>query len=181
MPFTPFHLGAGILASSVTPKRAFSFGVFLVAQGVMDVQPGLGLLLDWDVLHGWTHTYPAAVVLAVLVIALWGLWERVRPQRFDAARVGPVVLMTSALFGTLSHVWLDSQYHAEMASLTPSVLRLVPAGDAAVMTEILCGVAALVGGVIWAVRWLTLRLMRCRQANSERGEYDIEKAIRPPR
>ena len=104
MPFTPFHLGAGILASSVTPKRAFSFGVFLVAQGVMDVQPGLGLLLGWDVLHGWTHTYPAAVALAVPVIALWRLWERVRPQRFDAARVGPVVLMASALFGTLSYL-----------------------------------------------------------------------------
>ena len=158
MPFTPFHLGAGILACSVTPKRAFSFGVFLVAQGVMDVQPGLGLLLGWDVLHGWTHTYPAAVALAVLVIALWRLWERVQPPRFDAARVGPVVLMASALFGTLSHVWMDSQYHAEMANLTPSVLRLVQAGDAAVMTETLCGASAVVGGVIWLLRWLVARI-----------------------
>ncbi len=53
MPFTPFHLGLGALVKSVTPNKAFSFQVFLLSQVLIDIQPGLGLFLGWNELHGW--------------------------------------------------------------------------------------------------------------------------------
>jgi hypothetical protein len=158
MPFTPFHFGIGALTKSVTPSRAFSFQVFALAQVLMDIQPGLGLLLGWDVLHGWTHTYPGALAIALATGAVWLIWVAIRPQRFDSGPIRDGVVISSALFGTLSHVWLDSQFHAEMANLTPGMLKLWTTGDVTTSIETACLAAACLALLIIGVRSLLGRI-----------------------
>jgi hypothetical protein len=158
MPFTPFHLGIGALAKSVTPRRAFSFQVFALAQVLMDIQPGLGLFLGWDELHGWTHTFPGALVIALATGAAWWIWVAIRTKHFDNGPISREVVVSSALFGTVSHVWLDSQFHVEMAKLTPGMLKLWSTGDVTTGIETSCLAAAGLGLVIVGMRSLLCRI-----------------------
>ncbi len=73
------------------------------------------------------HTYAGALLIALATMAAWLSWVRVRPECFDNGPVSNLVMVTSALFGTLSHVWLDSQFHAEMERL--NMLRLWETAD----------------------------------------------------
>lgn len=155
MPFTPFHFGIGALVKSVSPGRAFSFQVFALSQILIDIEPGLGLFLGWDELHGWTHTYAGALLVAMATVAIWWLWERVRPKRLDNGPVSAFVMASSALLGTLSHVWLDSQFHAEMAKLTPDSLKLWTTGDVTTSIEMACLAAAGLALIIYGARRLS--------------------------
>lgn len=155
MPFTPFHFGIGALVKSVTPARAFSFQVFALSQALIDIQPGLGLFLGWDELHGWTHTYPGALLIALATMVVWRGWVVGRPKRFDNGSISNFVVASSALFGTLSHVWLDSQFHAEMSNLTPNLLKLWKSGDVTTNIETACLAAAGLALLVYGVRRLS--------------------------
>jgi ribosomal-protein-alanine N-acetyltransferase len=131
MPFTPFHMGAGLAVKGVAGHR-FSVLMFGLAQVAMDIQPGIGLILGSEVLHGWTHTYAGATLIALIVLALGRplallilrRWNRelvghrlawlVSPEQLDwkAAAAG-------AFVGTYSHVALDSLMHADMHPWAP--------------------------------------------------------------
>ena len=77
MPFTPFHMGAG-LALKAMAGRHFSVLTFGMAQVAMDIEPLVGMLRGAALLHGPTHTYlgavPIALATAALAIASSALW-----------------------------------------------------------------------------------------------------------
>jgi hypothetical protein len=155
MPVTPFHFGLGALAKSIAPKR-FSFQVFFLSQVLMDIQPGINLILGWRPLHGWTHTYLGAVCVGMLAALLWRIWEKIRPDLFATSVINNFVLIASCLFGTLSHVWLDSQYHQEMWRLTPIFARLLAPNE----VEKFCLAVLGIAGIIFVIRWLVARIRR---------------------
>ena len=64
MPFTPLHMGPGILIKSVL-QGSFSLMVFGWTQIVMDIQPLLVMLTGEGHLHGFTHTYIGATLIAL--------------------------------------------------------------------------------------------------------------------
>ena len=65
MPFTPIHLGPG-LAFKAIGGRSFSFMVFGGAQVLMDIEPLVGILRGWPVLHGYTHTVLGALAIGTV-------------------------------------------------------------------------------------------------------------------
>ncbi len=69
MPITPFHLGPGVLIKSVLQER-FSLTIFAFSQGLIDIQPVLVILLGKGHLHGFTHTYAGAILLALISTTL---------------------------------------------------------------------------------------------------------------
>ncbi len=69
MPFTPFHLGPG-LAIKAMLGSGFSLTLFGVAQVVMDIEPLIRLLRGDRLVHGWTHSYLGATLVAGLVLLL---------------------------------------------------------------------------------------------------------------
>lgn len=153
MPFTPYHLGIGALAKSVTP-RWFSFQVFFLSQVLIDIEPGVGLIRGSEVLHGFTHTWSGALLLSLATFVVWKAWERFRPARYAMAVVVPPVIVGSALFGTLSHVFLDSLYHAEMAHLRLIDPDMAKWADLPTSVEALCLAALLLAGMMWGLRSL---------------------------
>jgi hypothetical protein len=153
MPVTPFHFGLGAVAKSIAPKN-FSFQVFLLSQILMDIQPGINLILGWRPLHGWTHTYLGAILVGLFVVFIWKIWEKLRPKQFATAIANNLSIGISSLFGTVSHVWLDSQYHQEMWRLTPNWARLLTPNQ----VEGFCITTIGIAGIIYAVRLLTLWL-----------------------
>jgi hypothetical protein len=115
MPFTPFHMGIGVVAKAVAP-RLISLQVFALTQVTMDIEPGVRMVIDSDVLHGWTHTLAGAVPVAIACALVWQILERRRIWRWTFDAITPGMLWTSCLVGTWSHVLLDSLIHRDMAS-----------------------------------------------------------------
>ena len=64
MPFTPIHMGPGILIKSLL-QGSFSLMVFGWTQIVMDIQPLIVLISGEGHLHGFTHTYIGAILIAI--------------------------------------------------------------------------------------------------------------------
>lgn len=169
MPFTAFHMGPGLAIKAVAGRR-FSLLAFGVAQVVMDMEPLIGMVRGAAVLHGPTHTYLAALVLAVLVAAICPWASRALLQRFhrelrfyrldwlveEPTWQGHAVL-SGALLGTLSHVLLDSFMHADITPLAPwSDSNVLLAGVSVDTLHGLCVLSGALGALGWVARgWLS--------------------------
>lgn len=123
MPLTPFHMGPGILVK-VLLQGSFSLMVFGWTQIVMDLQPLVAIVTGEGRLHGFTHTYIGATLVAIFsavtgkYFSQWGL-----VTFFDGSQRGINirwwVAFLSAFIGSYSHVFLDSIMHADMEPLSP--------------------------------------------------------------
>jgi len=125
MPFTPFHMGPGILMKALL-RGGFSLMVFGWTQIVMDIQPLLVLITGEGHLHGFSHTYVGASLLAVLA-ALSGKYLSelgliilisVSPR----IKIAWKVAFISAFIGTFSHVLMDSIMHGDVEPFFPASL-----------------------------------------------------------
>lgn len=124
MPFTPFHMGPGLLIKAIL-QGSFSLMVFGWTQIIMDIQPLLVILTGAGHLHGFSHTYIGATLLAMFSaltgkpLSEWGLQViGVSPWQ-NAIRIRWWVVFTSAFIGSYSHVILDSLMHTDMQPFYP--------------------------------------------------------------
>jgi LexA-binding, inner membrane-associated putative hydrolase len=173
MPFTPFHMGPGLAMKALAGRR-FSLVVFGVSQVAMDLEVLVRIVRHDPVLHGFTHTYLGATLVAA-VSALAGrplgqlILNRLRPDpedRFLTWLRGPPrlswpVAITSALAGTWSHVALDSLMHADMNPWRPFSDGNGLLG--AVSIEALhlgCVASAIAGALLMGLLYLAQALLR---------------------
>lgn len=126
MPFTPFHMGPGLLIKGML-QGAFSLMVFGWTQIVMDIQPLIVLLSGEGHLHGFSHTYVGATLLAIFsattgkYLSQFGLWV----LKIESALHNNIpwkVVLISAFIGSFSHVLLDSIMHADVQPFYPLTL-----------------------------------------------------------
>jgi membrane-bound metal-dependent hydrolase YbcI (DUF457 family) len=124
MPFTPFHMGPGLLVKSLL-QGSFSLMVFGWTQIVMDIQPLVVLIAGDGHLHGFTHTYLGATLIG-LFSGLSGKYAGEFGLRFlSQPQFLPIrwpVAITSALLGSFSHVLLDSIMHDDVQPFAPFLL-----------------------------------------------------------
>jgi hypothetical protein len=154
MPFTPFHMGPGILIKAVL-QGSFSLIVFGWSQIVMDLQPLMAILTGRGEYHGFTHTYLGATLIGAFstltgkYLAELVLVRVLGKHRLEIA-VTWWVAGLSAFIGTYSHIVLDSIVHADMQPLYPfsaanHLLHLLSWGS----MHKLCVVAGIVGAAIY--------------------------------
>lgn len=131
LPFTPFHMGAALVVKPALDHR-FSVISFGIAQVAMDLEPGIRMWAHADVLHGPTHTFLGALIMAfvVMLIApgicnrLLAKWNKEvayckQPWLTHAEPVSKFAVANGAFFGTLSHVVLDSLMHHDIRPMSP--------------------------------------------------------------
>ncbi len=132
MPVTPFHVGPGSLVK-VLLREKFSLTIFAFAQIVIDLQP-LAAMLGADIeVHGFTHTYLGATLVGA-ISGIFGkplceqglrLWNRdmslskSHPLWHFPEKISWLIVISSALIGTYSHVLLDCIMHAEIQPFYP--------------------------------------------------------------
>jgi hypothetical protein len=131
MPLTPLHMGPGLVFKAGLGAR-MSVVAFGLSQVAIDVEPLLAFLLGWMKLHGWTHTYLGATLIAAAVTAVgrppseWILrrWNReLRHHKLDRFQspekltLGQVAC--GSFVGTWSHVAIDSLMHPDMRPFAP--------------------------------------------------------------
>lgn len=126
MPITPLHFGPGVLARAAIGPR-FGLAGYLVAQVLLDLEPGLklfNLMPEGLGLHTLHTLAVAPLYVAATLWLVWG-WRRVRssssPQPFWTEALGATV-------GVASHLALDALYHIDVATGLgyPGASALVP-------------------------------------------------------
>lgn len=159
MPFTPIHMGPGLLIKSLL-QGAFSLMVFGWSQIVMDIQPLVVLLTGEGHLHGFSHTYLGASLLAI-VSALSGKYLANIGLKFMAIidKTGAVDWFTavlSAFIGCFSHVAIDSIMHADLQPFYPWIQNNALLGLVSIeRLHKLCLYSGLLGASLYfAIRYL---------------------------
>ena len=128
MPFTPFHMGPGILVKGLL-QGSFSLMVFGWSQIIMDLQPLWVLLVGHGHLHGFSHTFVGCSLIAIFsavsgkYLGEFGL-RLIRFSRpISHVTISWPVAVLSAFFGGVSHVFLDGIMHSDVQPFYPFVLN----------------------------------------------------------
>lgn len=99
--------------------------VFGWAQIVMDMQPLAVMITGEGELHGFSHTYVGATLLALFsaltgkYLSEFGLDLLRVPGNHRSNNIGWKVTLGSAFIGTFSHVFLDSIMHLDVQPYYP--------------------------------------------------------------
>ncbi len=164
MPFTPFHMGPGVLVKAVL-QGSFSLMVFGWTQIVMDVQPLIVMITGSGHLHGFTHTFIGASLIAVFsgvtgkYLSEFGL-KLLQIGTSGEVTIIWVVAISSAFIGSFSHVILDGIMHTDVEPFYPFTLFNAFHGLISVQAlHKLCLYSGLLGtGVYYGVRlWVQRR------------------------
>jgi membrane-bound metal-dependent hydrolase YbcI (DUF457 family) len=160
MPFTPIHMGPGLLIKSLL-QGSFSLMVFGWAQILMDIQPLIVLITGEGHLHGFTHTYVGAILMAVFAaltgkyLAELGLKTLRISKNGHPIIIGWSIVFLSAFIGSFSHVLLDSIMHSDVEPFFPYRVNNQFLGLLSVsMLHKVCLYSGLMGAVIYyAIDW----------------------------
>ena len=154
-------MGPGILIKAIL-QSSFSLMVFGWTQIVMDIQPLIVMITGEGHLHGFTHTYVGAVLIAMFS-ALTGKYLsefglkilRISKSENPISIVWWVVFL-SAFVGSFSHVFLDSIMHTDVEPYFPVTLDNQFLGLISVpMLHKVCLYSGLVGAAIYyGINWL---------------------------
>lgn len=128
MPFTPFHMGSGILIKALV-QGSFSLMVFGWSQIVMDIQPLWVLINGHGHLHGFSHTFIGGSILAVVsaftgkYLSEFGLILLGISNASQPIKISRLVAFVSAFVGCFSHVVFDSIMHSDVQPFYPITLN----------------------------------------------------------
>lgn len=157
-------MGPGLVFKGALGRRmsVVSFGFSQVA---IDIEPLLAVVFGWEVLHGWTHTYLGATLIAAIVTALArqpSLWivrrwnQELRYHKLDRFQSPDTLTWgqaaAGAFIGTYSHVAIDSLMHPDMrpfAPFSPANPLLDLASYHAI--SLACGILLVAGIAAWAL------------------------------
>lgn len=155
MPFTPFHLGPGLLAKALLPRRV-SFVGFAASQVAIDFEVLVRLLNRDPLLHGPVHTLVVAIPLGLVTGGIAGAaLGRFFPRTAGAnetfrheARLGSGML--GGILGGATHPLLDGLMHVDVYPFWPfhygnPLLHLVSLRS----LSLGCVVAGALGIVLW--------------------------------
>ena len=124
MPFTPLHMGPGLLIKSFL-HGSFSLMVFGWAQIVMDIQPLFVMITGEGHLHGFSHTFAGASLLGLFAaltgkyLSEFGLLLLEISKKENPVKILWWVTFLSAFIGSYSHVLLDAIMHADVELFYP--------------------------------------------------------------
>ena len=131
MPYTPYHMGPGLLLKSVL-NSSFSLMIFGGTQVLMDIQPLLVLITGKGHLHGFSHTILGSLIIACIAAIsgkyiidalihskMLGLPEKDKALLGLQEKLKWWVAFVSAYIGTLSHVFIDALMHGDVQLFYP--------------------------------------------------------------
>lgn len=156
LPFTPLHVGPGLLLKSGVPEH-LSVVSYAAANVAVDLEPLYYLSRHEGPIHRLAHTFLAAGLIgALLGIVLAALTRRLvrsatAPALNGEIAVRPVIL--GGLLGGLTHPLLDGLLYTDIRPFAPftlanPLLGIVPLR----MVIIVCVVTGILGGVVLFLR-----------------------------
>lgn len=168
-------MGPGLTIKAVLGRR-FSLMVFGFSQVVIDIEPLVGILRGDDILHGFTHTYLGATLIAFVSVILGRplcqyllrFWNPDPKSAFlnwwgMPGRISWSAAIAGAFIGAYTHVFFDSIMHYDMHPLAPwskvnELLQIISIDNLNLLC-LLCGVL----GAMLIVAFKVLRNRDCRK------------------
>ena len=159
MPFTPFHLGPGLLFKAAAPAR-LSFAAYAAAQVVIDVESGYFLYTGGYPVHRSMHTFALGAIVGAVVGAAtaWAGRKLGGKHRADwppavQAEFEPKAALAGGVLGGTMHSLLDGLMHRDIAPFRPFSEANPLRGMVGLSTlHAVCALAGL-AGILWmAVR-----------------------------
>ena len=147
-------MGPGILIKALL-QGSFSLMVFGWTQIVMDIQPLLVLITGKGHLHGFTHTYIGAILLAIFSALTGKYLSEIGLKILGLAQSKNIpiqwwVSFLSAFIGSFSHVFLDSIMHTDVEPFYPISLINNFHGILSIsMLHKLCLYSGIIGALIY--------------------------------
>jgi len=160
MPFTPFHLGPGLLIGLLL-LRLLDFPTFLLASVIVDLEPLLVMLLGLNYpLHGFFHSFLGGSIVAfVLALAM----SKLRPSIsgiMSLLRLKQTIsrgrIFAASFLGLYTHLLLDSPLYPGMRPFYPLDTNPLLSSSMFIGFEIyaLCTVCFLAGILLYIYRFL---------------------------
>ncbi len=122
MPFTPFHLGPGLLIGLIFFPLLYLPAV-LLGSIIVDVEPLSFLILGLPVLHLFFHTFLGATIMALILALIVFLLQELLGSIMRVFRLpqkaSPMNITLAALIGAYSHIILDAFLYPEMQPFWP--------------------------------------------------------------
>jgi hypothetical protein len=126
MPVTPLHFGVALPVQAIVGKKRFGLWAFGATQVLFDMEPIVRIVFDLEgKLHETTHNPLFGLAYALCAVAM--CW---RKERY-AAVVG-------AVYGVITHLWLDAIYHADVAEQMAKWGNWESAREAGTDAELIC-------------------------------------------
>ena len=161
MPFTPFHMGPGMLIKSLL-HGSFSLMIFGWSQILMDLQPLFAMITNEDKLHGFSHTFLGASFIAIIAVLTgkhlseFGLRITGYSNRNKPIKIIWFVAFFSAFIGTYSHVVLDAIMHSDVDpyypfNMTNNFLSILPVQ---LLHEFCIYSGVIGGGIFYFIQYL---------------------------
>ena len=151
MPFTPFHLGPGLLFGLLLLSY-IDFPTFLVASVIVDIEPFLVLTLDLNYpLHGFLHSFLGGTLLAFLLAAAMSKVRSSLSPLMSFFKLEEKLsfksVLSASLFGVYLHILLDSPLYSEIRPFYPFDFNPFLSNSMFIVFEVytLC-VLSLIGG-----------------------------------
>ncbi|MCC6029559.1 MAG: metal-dependent hydrolase [Candidatus Korarchaeum sp.] len=139
----------------------------LVASVAPDIEPFLVILLGLDYpLHGYLHTFLAAIPYGVLIGYAMSLLERPLGPLYRSLlledSVGESSFLLAGVIGTLSHVLLDSPLYGDIRPFYP--IEENPLYDPSLPIHEFCVLTLLIGALMYLI--ILMRASIHRASNS---------------
>ena len=125
MPFTPFHLGPA-LCLGIPMRKYIHAPTFILASVLLDIEPLFVLVMGLNYpLHGYLHTFIAAIVMGVVFGFAMFFLERTMHPLYKAlsleqeATFEKTHFMIAGVLGTMLHVLFDSPLYWDIRPFYP--------------------------------------------------------------
>ena len=142
MPFTPFHIVAGVSVKSVCPKY-FSWSIFTLTNILIDCEPLYYFFTTGVLSHKFFHTVIGGTIIAVLCATLgkpicelglriWNKTLHMGDLKWFKSdlKINTFSSWSGALIAAYSHILFDSIMHRDITPLSPftnhnNLLRII--------------------------------------------------------
>ena len=148
-------MGPGMLIKSLL-HGSFSLMIFGWSQILMDLQPLFAMITNEDKLHGFSHTFFGASLIAIIAVLTgkhlseFGLRITGYSNSNKPIKIFWFVAFLSAFIGTYSHVVLDAIMHSDVEPYYPfSITNNFLSIFSVQLLHELCIYSGLIGGGIF--------------------------------
>ena len=142
MPFTPFHIVAGVSVKSVCPKY-FSWSIFTLTNILIDFEPLYYFFTTGVLSDKFFHTVIGGTIIAVLCATLgkpicelglriWNKTLHMGDLKWFKSdlKINTISSLSGALIAAYSHILFDSIMHRDITPLSPftnhnNLLRII--------------------------------------------------------
>ena len=165
-------MGPGLALKALAGRR-FSLMVFGFSQVAIDIEPLVRIIRGDAVLHGFTHTYLGATLVALISVLVGRPVSQFLLRYWDPDPSSPILnwlptaksipwsaAIAGAFVGTYSHVLLDSIMHSDMQALAPvsdanALLHVISVDS----LHLVCVISGVLGVLIMYATFLVRRLV----------------------